>query len=89
MSPTPPYRSFPENFWIPTTNFFFFFFFSVLQHPHQHIIMGKDKKDKKTKAEAGDAVNGSGSTDYFIKPSSAAPALDTSDWPLLLKNYDS
>lgn len=24
----------------------------------------------------------------IIKPSSAAPALDTSAWPLLLKNYD-
>ncbi|KAJ3084566.1 centromere/microtubule-binding protein cbf5 [Rhizoclosmatium hyalinum] len=27
-------------------------------------------------------------TDHVIKPSSATPALDTSDWPLLLKNYD-
>ncbi|KIK71155.1 hypothetical protein GYMLUDRAFT_66363 [Collybiopsis luxurians FD-317 M1] len=26
--------------------------------------------------------------DYAIKPESAAPKLDTSDWPLLLKNYD-
>ncbi|KAF9342795.1 centromere/microtubule-binding protein cbf5, partial [Mortierella sp. AD094] len=26
--------------------------------------------------------------DFAIKPESAAPALSTSDWPLLLKNYD-
>ncbi|KAJ1338960.1 tRNA pseudouridine(55) synthase [Batrachochytrium salamandrivorans] len=26
--------------------------------------------------------------DFVIKPSSAAPTLDTSEWPLLLKNYD-
>ncbi len=24
---------------------------------------------------------------YVIKPAAAAPAIDTSDWPLLLKNY--
>eukprot|EP01018_Ginkgo_biloba_P016908 Gb_32372 [translate_table: standard] len=28
------------------------------------------------------------STDYLIKPQSLTPPLDTSDWPLLLKNYD-
>lgn len=27
-------------------------------------------------------------TDFLIKPDKAAPALDTSKWPLLLKNYD-
>jgi H/ACA ribonucleoprotein complex subunit 4 len=26
--------------------------------------------------------------DYTIKPESTAPKLDTSQWPLLLKNYD-
>jgi H/ACA ribonucleoprotein complex subunit 4 len=26
--------------------------------------------------------------DYSIKPQAATPALDTSTWPLLLKNYD-
>lgn len=24
---------------------------------------------------------------YVIKPAASAPAIDTSDWPLLLKNY--
>jgi hypothetical protein len=27
-------------------------------------------------------------TDFLIKPDKSAPALDTSKWPLLLKNYD-
>lgn len=26
--------------------------------------------------------------DYSIKPEASTPALDTSDWPLLLKNYN-
>lgn len=26
--------------------------------------------------------------DYAIKPEASAPSLDTSTWPLLLKNYD-
>lgn len=29
-----------------------------------------------------------GGEDYMIKPQSVAPALDTSKWPLLLKNFD-
>ena len=28
------------------------------------------------------------SEDFMIKPSSEKPVLDTSKWPLLLKNYD-
>jgi H/ACA ribonucleoprotein complex subunit 4 len=26
--------------------------------------------------------------DYSIKPEASTPAVDTSDWPLLLKNYN-
>lgn len=26
--------------------------------------------------------------DYSIKPQAVTPSLDTSNWPLLLKNYD-
>lgn len=26
--------------------------------------------------------------DFTIKPEAVAPAIDTSNWPLLLKNYD-
>lgn len=29
-----------------------------------------------------------GEEDYTIKPQAVTPAVDTSDWPLLLKNYD-
>ncbi|KAI8620945.1 pseudouridine synthase [Chytriomyces sp. MP71] len=29
-----------------------------------------------------------GATEHVIKPSSTTPAMDTSEWPLLLKNYD-
>ncbi|EFJ34424.1 hypothetical protein SELMODRAFT_81986 [Selaginella moellendorffii] len=36
-------------------------------------------------ASLGDAQAG---TDYLIKPQSFVPSLDTSKWPLLLKNYD-
>jgi H/ACA ribonucleoprotein complex subunit 4 len=27
-------------------------------------------------------------SEYIIKPQASAPAIDTSDWPLLLKNYN-
>lgn len=29
-----------------------------------------------------------GGPDYTIKPQATAPAIDTSEWPLLLKHYD-
>uniref|UniRef100_A0A383W3S0 Uncharacterized protein n=1 Tax=Tetradesmus obliquus TaxID=3088 RepID=A0A383W3S0_TETOB len=53
----------------------------------------KDKKDKKEKkAAAAAAGNGVGDvqavTDFLIKPEKTGLALDTSKWPLLLKNYD-
>ncbi|KAI8854720.1 pseudouridine synthase [Chytridium lagenaria] len=41
--------------------------------------MGDGKKKVKSSSKEDD---------YTIKPSSATPALDTSEWPLLLKNYD-
>lgn len=37
---------------------------------------------KKTKVEAKDGE------DYSIKPTAVTPSIDTSSWPLLLKNYD-
>ncbi len=33
-------------------------------------------------------VLGNDEADYSIKPEAAVPALDTSEWPLLLKGYD-
>ena len=47
----------------------------------RHPLAEKDKKDKKNKGAAQDAV------DFVIKPE-ATPPLDTSKWPLLLKDYD-
>ncbi|KAG2495733.1 hypothetical protein HYH03_006331 [Edaphochlamys debaryana] len=57
----------------------------------------KDKSEKKEKAEPQSAVKSSGGmsvgevqqqTDFLIKPEQTVPKLDTSKWPLLLKNYD-
>ncbi|GMT21011.1 hypothetical protein PFISCL1PPCAC_12308, partial [Pristionchus fissidentatus] len=45
------------------------------------VIMGK--KDRKVKIQEAQA-----SGDFKIKPSSEVPQLDTSQWPLLLKNFD-
>eukprot|EP00624_Nannochloropsis_granulata_P006719 evm.model.NODE_50950_length_13803_cov_18.816996.2 len=48
------------------------------------------KKDKKAAVSNGDdaGVTGLPSTEFMIKPETATPKLDTSTWPLLLKNYD-
>ena len=47
--------------------------------------MSESKKMKKEKRglEASD-----GGADYQIQPASETPKIDTSKWPLLLKNYD-
>lgn len=37
---------------------------------------------------AMDLVKKTGDDEYSIKPQAVTPALDTSSWPLLLKNYD-
>lgn len=59
--------------------------------------MGK-KKDKTKDGASEDAAAATATpmsvgdiqakTDFMIKPESAVPKLDTSKWPLLLKNYD-
>ncbi|KAK6127370.1 hypothetical protein DH2020_038881 [Rehmannia glutinosa] len=41
------------------------------------------KKKSKTKEE-----DENGAVDFLIKPQSYTPSIDTSDWPILLKNYD-
>ena len=49
----------------------------------------KKKKDKKAEPVADGGLGAQqASTDFLIKPQAAVPALDTSKWPLLLKNYD-
>lgn len=43
------------------------------------------KKSKRSSSDAGIVEE----VDYSIKPSAETPKIDTSKWPLLLKNYDS
>ncbi|XP_008396918.1 H/ACA ribonucleoprotein complex subunit DKC1 [Poecilia reticulata] len=45
----------------------------------------KKKKSKKVLEESVGEIQQSG--DFFIQPESIAPSLDTSQWPLLLKNF--
>mmetsp|Transcript_11858 Transcript_11858/g.14970 ORF Transcript_11858/g.14970 Transcript_11858/m.14970 type:complete len:479 (+) Transcript_11858:139-1575(+) len=42
---------------------------------------------KKRKAEDGSTTNANTSLGHMIQPSSHTPKIDTSKWPLLLKNY--
>eukprot|EP00960_Hanusia_phi_P049674 759699-Hanusia_phi.AAC.1 len=44
------------------------------------------KKDKSEKSEKSEKKKES--LDYTIKPEDVTPKIDTSNWPLLLKNYD-
>ncbi|KAG6384554.1 hypothetical protein SASPL_155626 [Salvia splendens] len=44
----------------------------------------KPKKKKNTEENDGQIET----TDFLIKPQSFTPAVDTSEWPILLKNYD-
>lgn len=46
------------------------------------------KKDKNEGAAAASVSEIQRSSDFLIKPESSVPKLDTSKWPLLLKNYD-
>ncbi|XP_009413282.2 H/ACA ribonucleoprotein complex subunit 4-like [Musa acuminata AAA Group] len=59
----------------------------------------KNKDDQKSAANGGiertslpllpaACFGGDQDKDYFIKPQSFTPAVDTSTWPILLKNYD-
>eukprot|EP00245_Coleochaete_scutata_P002935 TRINITY_DN14195_c0_g1_i1.p1 TRINITY_DN14195_c0_g1~~TRINITY_DN14195_c0_g1_i1.p1 ORF type:complete len:531 (+),score=150.95 TRINITY_DN14195_c0_g1_i1:91-1683(+) len=58
------------------------------------LLSEKKKKKKKGGSENGQGGEGGGLgdlqavTDYLIKPSSGSDLLDTSKWPILLKNYD-
>lgn len=45
-----------------------------------------EKRKKKSQQEEGSEP--SQNTEFFIKPQKTTPQLDTSKWPLLLKNYD-
>jgi H/ACA ribonucleoprotein complex subunit 4 len=48
---------------------------------------GNAEKKKAKKDKSGSDASAAGE-DYMIQPSSVTPVLDTSKWPLLLKNYN-
>nr|XP_017246834.1 PREDICTED: H/ACA ribonucleoprotein complex subunit 4-like [Daucus carota subsp. sativus] len=50
--------------------------------------MSDMKKKPKSKIEEDDQDKTLQTTDYLIKPQSFTPSIDTSQWPILLKNYD-
>ena len=54
--------------------------------------IGESESKKQKKQKKGDKVNSVGDSqhdeDFLIKPTSITAKLDTSQWPLLLKNYD-
>lgn len=53
--------------------------------------MKKKKSKKSSKGAKEDTQNGAApqaATEYMIRPESTKPALNTSQWPLLLRNYD-
>lgn len=57
-------------------------------------VLRSDKKKKKSKSKGGEEndtiepQNDTNNTDFLIKPQSFTPSIDTSQWPILLKNYD-
>ncbi|EYU39882.1 hypothetical protein ABFS82_10G167000 [Erythranthe guttata] len=53
-----------------------------LQPPHSD----SSKKKKSNKSTGEDEAKDGG--DFLIKPQSFTPSIDTSQWPILLKNYD-
>lgn len=56
---------------------------------HAQFSAESAKKQKKRKSSGGPSVGDlQVAGDFQIKPAEAAAQLDTSDWPLLLKNFD-
>ncbi|CAO2815332.1 unnamed protein product [Amaranthus hypochondriacus] len=48
----------------------------------------KKKKKSSTKTTDSEPQAETDTTEYFIKPQSVTPKTDSSQWPILLKNYD-
>ncbi|KAL5716676.1 centromere/microtubule-binding protein cbf5 [Ranunculus cassubicifolius] len=46
------------------------------------------KKKNRSKDNDDDSTTAANVDDFLIKPQSSTPKLDTSQWPILLKNYD-
>ncbi|KAG5524277.1 hypothetical protein RHGRI_031073 [Rhododendron griersonianum] len=55
-----------------------------LNHSGKKKKKSKSKDDQTPPPAAADATT----DDYLIKPQSFTPSVNTSDWPILLKNYD-
>ncbi|XP_027756534.1 H/ACA ribonucleoprotein complex subunit DKC1-like, partial [Empidonax traillii] len=55
--------------------------------PADSSVKKKRKKDKRALADE-DVADIQHTEDFLIKPASRVPQLDTSQWPLLLKNFD-
>ena len=58
-------------------------FSTTTKHHAQNTVTMSDSKALVKVKKGGDNED-----EYMIKPQSLVPALNTSDWPLLLKNYD-
>ncbi|XP_071710180.1 H/ACA ribonucleoprotein complex subunit 4-like [Rutidosis leptorrhynchoides] len=52
------------------------------------IVRSESKKKKSKSKSSDDANDAADAVDYMIKPQSFTPSIDTSEWPILLKNYD-
>ena len=53
--------------------------------PLPHLLLQTEEEEE---GEGRERRRRPGSVDFLIKPESTTPPLDTSKWPLLLKNYD-
>ncbi|GFP97248.1 h/aca ribonucleoprotein complex subunit 4 [Phtheirospermum japonicum] len=52
------------------------------------IQLSHSEKTKKKKSKTKEDDQQNDAVDYLIKPQSYTPSIDTSQWPILLKNYD-
>lgn len=52
------------------------------------VELSRSEKKKHKKKTAADADAKESDQDFMIKPQTTTPSIDTSQWPILLKNYD-
>ncbi|MBA0650782.1 hypothetical protein Goklo_018164 [Gossypium klotzschianum] len=52
------------------------------------VELSRSEKKKHKKKTAADAEAKESDQDFMIKPQTTTPSIDTSQWPILLKNYD-
>lgn len=86
-----------ESILIDTTGFLYFLYFdgvTVLTLISYCVDSKKAKKNKKDKKQREELITSTStsftddSMDFSIKPEQVTPKLNTSNWPLLLKHYD-